>query len=84
MFPSIRQEIPKELVENFIDNFQQEEVEIEEEVVIIEDIEEEEVFIEEEVDIQSVSYNIPEYPGMKKWMSYKAFLKQANKHNCSN
>ena len=75
MFPSIRQEIPKELVENFIDNFQQEEVEIEEEVVIIEDIEEEEVFIEEEIDIQSVSYNIPEYPGMKKWMSYKAFSK---------
>lgn len=76
IFPSIRQEIPEELIETFIEK------EEEEEVIIIKEVEPEvEVIVLEEepeaLDSNAVSYNIPDYPGMKKWMSYKLFSKSS-------
>ena len=68
-FPDIKEEIPQEIVDCFIEKTE-EEVVIEEEIIVEVDNEEEVI---EEIEPNSTSYTIPDYPGMKKWMTYKKF-----------
>lgn len=75
VFLNIRQEIPEEISEYFVEE-EKEEV-VEEEEIVVENYEyakpESVIIPEQSVGNNSVTFEIPDYPGMKKWMSYKAF-----------